>query len=125
FSSHIANFSAHWQREGISFDSIYSGFLASAAQIEIVSQLIDDFSTNNPLILVDPVMGDDGKLYSLYTEQMQEQIKKLVSKADIITPNYTEACFLLGQPFQSTVGRPELLEPWLSELADMGPSRIV
>ena len=125
FSSHIASFSAHWQREGLTFDSIYSGFLASAAQIELVSNLFDDFSANHPLILVDPVMGDNGKLYSLYTEQMQEQIKHLVCKADIITPNYTEACFLLGQVFQPIVKRPELLEPWLRDLADMGPSRIV
>ena len=125
FSSHIASFSAHWQREGLTFDSIYSGFLASAAQIELVSNLFDDFSANHPLILVDPVMGDNGKLYSLYTEQMQEQIKHLVCKADIITPNYTEACFLLGQVFQPIVERPELLEPWLRDLADMGPSRIV
>jgi pyridoxine kinase len=125
FSSHIANFSAHWQREGIVFDSIYSGFLASAAQIEIVSNLFDEFAANHPLVLVDPVMGDNGKLYSLYTAQMQDQIKQLVCNADIITPNYTEACFLLGQEFQSVVDRPELLEPWLSELADMGPSRIV
>lgn len=125
FSSHIASFSAHWQREGISFDSIYSGFLASAAQIEIVLQLIDDFSDNRPLILVDPVMGDYGKLYSVYTAQMQERMKKLVGKADIITPNYTEAGFLLGRPFQATVERPELLEPWLYDLADMGPARIV
>lgn len=125
FSSHIADFSAHWQREGICFDSIYSGFLASATQIEIVSQLIDDFSENRPLILVDPVMGDEGKLYSVYNEQMQERMKVLVGKADIITPNYTEACFLLGRPFQSTVELPALLEPWLCELADMGPARIV
>ena len=125
FSSHIANFSAHWQREGVVFDSIYSGFLASAAQIEIVSNLFDEFAANHPLVLVDPVMGDNGKLYSLYTEQMQNQIKQLVCKADIITPNYTEACFLLGQEFQPVVDRPELLESWLSELADMGPSRVV
>ena len=59
FSSHIASFSAHWQREGLTFDSIYSGFLASAAQIELVSNLFDDFSANHPLILVDPVMGDN------------------------------------------------------------------
>ena len=71
FSSHIADFSAHWRREGVHFDSIYSGFLASAEQIEIVSQLIDDFSGSRPLVLVDPVMGDEGRLYSVYTVQMQ------------------------------------------------------
>jgi pyridoxine kinase len=125
FSSHIPSFSAHWQREGVQFDSIYSGFLASTAQIEIVSQLIDDFSASRPLVLVDPVMGDEGNLYSVYTVQMQEKIKKLVRQADIITPNYTEACFLLGQPYVSLVSRPELLEPWLIKLSELGPQQIV
>lgn len=125
FSSHIPSFSAHWQREGVQFDSIYSGFLASIEQIEIVSQLIDDFSVSRPLVLVDPVMGDEGNLYSVYTVQMQEKIKKLVRQADIITPNYTEACFLLGQPYVSLVSRPELLEPWLVKLSELGPQKIV
>ncbi len=125
FSSHIPSFSAHWQREGVQFDSIYSGFLASIAQIEIVSQLIDDFSASRPLVLVDPVMGDEGKLYSVYTGEMQERIKKLIRKADIITPNYTEAGFLLGLPYQSLVSQAELLEPWLVKLSELGPQRIV
>ena len=125
FSSHIADFSTHWRREGVHFDSIYSGFLASAEQIEIVSQLIDDFSGSRPLVLVDPVMGDEGRLYSVYTAQMQERIKKLVRQADIITPNYTEACFLLGQPYASPVSRPELLEPWLVKLSELGPRQVV
>ncbi len=125
FSSHIPSFSAHWQREGVQFNSIYSGFLASIEQIEIVSQLIDDFSASRPLVLVDPVMGDEGKLYSVYTWEMQEQIKKLIRKADIITPNYTETCFLLGQPYQTPVSQAELLEPWLVKLSELGPQRIV
>ena len=125
FSSHIADFSAHWRREGVQFDSIYSGFLASTEQIEIVSQLICDFSASRPLVLVDPVMGDEGKLYSVYTGQMQEKIKKLVRQADIITPNYTEACFLLDQPYVSPVSRPELLESWLVKLSELGPRQVV
>lgn len=125
FSSHIADFSAHWRREAVQFDSIYSGFLASMEQIEIVSQLIDDFCANRPLVLVDPVMGDEGKLYSVYTGEMQERIKKLIRKADIITPNYTETCFLLGQSYQTPVSHAELLEPWLVKLAEMGPQKIV
>ena len=125
FSSHIADFSAHWRREGVRFDSIYSGFLASVEQIELVSQLISDFSINHPLVLVDPVMGDEGKLYSVYTGQMQERIKKLVRQADIITPNYTEACFLLNQPYQAPVSRPESLESWLVDLSALGPRQVV
>jgi pyridoxine kinase len=97
FAQHIPDFSAHWRREGIEFDAIYSGFLASERQISLVAQFIDDFSTNHPLILVDPVMGDDGHLYSICTDATKAQIRALVQKADIITPNYTEACFLLDE----------------------------
>jgi len=125
FTAHMPDFSAHWRQEGIRFDCIYSGFLASAKQIAVVSQIIEDFSANRPLVLVDPVMGDDGRLYSVYTPKMQEQIKSLIRKADVITPNYTEACFLLDQPYQPLVADAELLKPWFVQLSEMGPPRVV
>jgi pyridoxine kinase len=125
FTAHMPDFAAHWQREGIHFDCIYSGFLASAEQIAVVTQIIEDFSANRPLVLVDPIMGDDGRLYSVYTPQMQEQIKSLIRKADVITPNYTEACFLLNQPYQPLIAAAELLKSWLVQLSEMGPPRVV
>jgi pyridoxine kinase len=125
FTSHIPDFSAHWRREGISFDCIYSGFLASERQIEVVSEFIDDFSANRPLVLVDPVMGDDGKLYSIYDGKMQEKIKTLVRQADIITPNYTEACFLLGESWLPVVPETASIQPWMEKLSIMGPPQVV
>ena len=125
FTSHIPDFSAHWQREGIGFDCIYSGFLASEEQIGIVSRFIEDFSSRRPLVLVDPVMGDDGKLYSFFTNTMKEKIKALVQKADVITPNYTEAGFLLGEPWESLVADAGALQSWLVRLSEMGPPRVV
>jgi len=125
FTGYIPDFSAHWQREGIVFDCIYSGFLASAEQIGVVSKFIDDFSSRRPLVLVDPVMGDDGKLYSFFTDTMKESIKSLVQKADVITPNYTEACFLLGETWQSLVADADALQSWLVRLSEMGPPRVV
>lgn len=90
--------SAHWHEIGVDFDSIYSGFLGSYTQIDTVLRFIDAFGQKkdgrSPLILVDPVMGDDGKLYSTYTDALVEGMKKLCRKADIITPNITEACLL-------------------------------
>ena len=103
FTGYMPAFFHHWKKEGIAFNGIYSGFLASEEQIDIVQQFIDEFSPNQPLVVVDPVMGDEGKLYSIYTPQMQEQMKRLVRKADIITPNYTEACFLLGKTYQDVI----------------------
>lgn len=125
FSRQMPGFSAHWQREKIRFDCIYSGFLASEEQIGLVMKFIDDFSTNRPLVLVDPVMGDEGKLYSICTAAMIEQIKALIQKADVITPNFTEACFLLGQPWQPFVSRIETVKPWLARLSEMGPPQVV
>ena len=125
FTDHILAFAAHWKREGLSFDCIYSGFLASERQIDVVSAFIDEFSENRPLILVDPVMGDEGQLYSVYTPVMQEQMKTLVRKADILTPNYTEACFLLGETYQATIPARAPMRNWLVRLADFGPSMVV
>ena len=86
----IAPFAAHWRREAVEFDAIYSGFLASEQQVGLIARFIDDFSANRPLVLVDPVMGDDGQLYSICTAAMKEQILSLVQKAGIITPTKVE-----------------------------------
>ena len=78
---------------GLRFDGIYSGFLASVEQIDIVSSIIDKYAT---LTLVDPVMGDDGKLYQTITEDHAAAMIRLARKADIITPNFTEASIIAG-----------------------------
>ena len=124
-TEYIYKFSKHWQSEGINFNCIYSGFLASEDQISVVEKFIEDFSSDHPLVLIDPVMGDEGKLYSVYNEKMQEAMKGLIAKADVITPNYTEACFLLGKEYTDTVDNLSELEPWLMELADFGPDKVV
>ncbi len=125
FTGRMVEFYQHWQKEGIEFDCIYSGFVASKEQMAVVQSFITAFSANRPLVLVDPVMGDEGKLYSTYTPQMQEAMKGLVAKADVITPNYTEACFLLGEPYQEAAQQPNMMEPWLERLAEMGPEKVV
>ncbi|MBQ7292956.1 MAG: pyridoxamine kinase [Clostridia bacterium] len=101
-SSEMDEISRHFSELDLKFDAIYSGFLGSEAQIERVSGFIDRFADKNAPILVDPVMGDDGALYSTYTKELGEGMRHLVSKADIITPNYTEACFLTDTPYRPT-----------------------
>ena len=85
----------HFEVLDVKFDAIYSGFLGSARQIHIVEDIIDKFGGDGP-VLVDPVMGDDGKLYSTYTDELVRGMAQLCRKADIITPNLTEAHFLTG-----------------------------
>ena len=89
----------HLQEVGVKADAVYTGFLGSEKQISTVSAIIDRFGS---FVLVDPVMGDDGKLYSTYNKEMVEGIKELCKKADVITPNVTEACFLTGVAFEDT-----------------------
>ena len=91
---------AEWKKLGLQFDGICSGFLGSKEQIRIVQQFFQDFKTEENCIIVDPVMGDYGKTYSTYTQQMCEEMKKLVGYADILTPNVTEACILTDTPYR-------------------------
>lgn len=85
----------HLEQVGVRFDAIYSGFLGSARQIRVVQDIIRRFGGRGP-VLVDPVMGDDGKLYSTYTDELVRGMAELCRSADIITPNLTEAHFLTG-----------------------------
>lgn len=89
----------HWKSLNIDFQAIYTGFLGSARQIEIVIRFINEFRKENTVVVVDPVMGEDGELYSTYNEELCEGMKMLASLADVITPNLTEAALLLGMPY--------------------------
>jgi len=91
----------HYRSMNIRFDAIYTGFLGSAAQIDTVTFAIDTFGDNIP-VLVDPVMGDDGKVYQTYTHEMCSRMRELCHKADILTPNMTEAYLLCGEEYVDT-----------------------
>lgn len=116
----------HWKSLGLKFDCIYSGFLSNEMQIDEVLNFFDAFGkTEETLIVVDPVMGDHGILYKTYNEVMQKKMKQLVERADVITPNWTEASFLLGRPY-STEPLTELeVKQMIKELSDMGPKKVV
>lgn len=113
-----------WKKLELQFDGITSGFLGSKKQIEIVTQFFKDFKTKENIIIVDPVMGDYGKIYATYTKEMCEEMKKLVQYADIITPNITELCILTDTPYQEKWKISEL-EKMTEELAEKGPEKIV
>lgn len=87
---------AHWASLSIRFQGIYSGFLGSARQIDIVEEFIRHFRGEDTVVIVDPVMGDDGKIYQTYTPEMCAGMVRLAEAADVITPNLTEASLLLG-----------------------------
>lgn len=90
----------HWLKEGISFDAIYTGYLGSTKQIQYVSDIFDSLKREDAKIIVDPAMADNGKLYWGFDEEYVKGMAYLCSKADIILPNITEACFLTGTEYR-------------------------
>lgn len=91
---------AHWKSLGLRFQAVYSGFLGSERQIGIVEDFIRDFREADTVVVVDPVMGDHGKVYQTYTPAMCAGMARLAERADVITPNLTEAALLLGLPYE-------------------------
>ncbi|MFZ5353682.1 MAG: pyridoxamine kinase [Bacillota bacterium] len=122
----ILPYAEHWRSLELEFDYIYSGFLGSDKQIDIVAAIADTFtSKGNPIVVVDPVMGDNGRLYKTYTSEMQIKMKQLIRKANIITPNPTEMYYLLDEPFSEGPVDCKHMKALLKRLSDMGPEKVV
>ena len=101
---------AEWKRLEVEFDAIYTGYLGSPRQIQIVSDFIRDFRRKDSLTVIDPVLGDNGKLYSNFNESMVVEMQHLVTHADVITPNLTELFYLLDRPYKESNTDQELKE---------------
>lgn len=104
----------------LDFDAISTGFLGSEQQVDIVLDFIRHFKTDRNFVIVDPVMGDYGKLYRTYTKEMCEKMKELVHYADIITPNLTELCTLIDAPYPENGASIEELKEMCGKLAERG-----
>lgn len=109
----------------MTFDAISTGFLGSLEQVEIVIDFIKHFRSKDNFVLVDPVMGDYGRLYATYTPEMCEKMKELVNYADVLTPNLTELCTLLDREYPKETVTIDQLKDMCSELAAKGPKHIV
>jgi len=114
----------HWKKLNIVFDAIYSGFLGSYKQIRIVQGMINTFSNESQFVVIDPVLGDNGKMYGPINKEMVSEMKSLIQKANIITPNLTEASLLLGKTFRPDIGEDDI-KKWMLKLSDMGPEIVV
>lgn len=95
----IPEISEHWKAEKIGFDGIYTGYLGSFRQIDLVEKIFEDFNHPGMLRFVDPAMADNGKLYPGFDEAFARKMGELCGKADIIVPNFTEAAFMLGEEY--------------------------
>ncbi len=114
------NFLAHWRQLNLSFDAIYSGFLGSPEQMEVVEDTIKYCKRRHGIAVVDPVLGDNGKLDPTMTPEMVARMRYLVSHADCITPNHSETCWLLDIPYTPIISIAEARER-LVRLTEMGP----
>ncbi|WP_177503693.1 pyridoxamine kinase [Anaerosinus sp.] len=121
----IAPIAYHWQSLNLHFDAIYTGFLGSFEQIDIVSKVFDQLRAKDTLIIADPAMADNGELYKIFPKTFPQEMKKLCAKADVIVPNMTEAALMLGEEYQAGPYTKEYIEGLLKRLSDMGPSQIV
>ena len=115
---------AHWLQEGIRFDAIYTGYLGSTRQIDMVADIMDTLLVPGGKIIVDPAMADHGKLYSGFDGAYVEAMKSLCAKADVLLPNLTEACLLTDTPYQECYDE-AFLSPILEKLRKMGAKCVV
>lgn len=114
-----------WKKENFQFDSIYTGYLGSLEQMDHISTLIHTFKTENTLVFMDPVLGDHGELYTGFDLNFAREMAKLCSKADIITPNLTEACLLLNRPYPDKTCSKEYIKELLVDLSQLGANTVI
>lgn len=114
-----------WAKLGLRFNGILTGFLGSAGQIETVRRFIEDFRDDTTKVVIDPVMGDNGKPYPTYTADLCERMKELVCHADILTPNLTEACLLTDTPYAPERFRAADYRTLAQKLLDTGAEKVV
>ena len=110
-SDQLVPITDHWKQEGITFDAIYTGYLGTEEEIDTVIRIIEEFRNENTLVIVDPAMGDNGKLYPAFNEYYAKKNADLCAVADIIDPNITEASFMTGLPY-----REEYSEDYVREM---------
>lgn len=131
YTDKMEHFRREWKKMGQRFDGIYTGFVASEAQIQNIFEFIDTFNQPGTFLLVDPVMGDDGIKYDTFTPKLLEEMKRLAKRADIITPNLTEICLLTGADYEEIkeISDYKVLKERIQELAwsfmEDGPAHVI
>ncbi len=114
----------HWKKENIGFDALYTGYLGSSRQVEICLDIAENLLRKGARFIVDPAMADNGKLYPGFDMAFVESMKKLVSKADIVVPNITEACFLTGLEYKTEYDK-KYIKSLVTALKKLGAKSVV
>lgn len=124
FTDEMKKVSNHWLSLNRKFDAIYTGFLGSSEQVEVVKEIVKTFKDNN-IIIVDPAMADNGELYKLFDNNFPNEMKKLCLAGDVILPNITEACLLTGIEYKQNNHTDEYIEKLIKGLVNEGMKNIV
>ena len=125
YTKHFTEYADEWKKLHLQFQGIETGFLGSTEQARLVRHFIRDFRRDDTIVLVDPVMGDNGHIYPSYDEEHCNAIRKLVRMATIITPNLTEACILTNTPYHDAPWSETEFQQLLDKLSALGPKKIV
>ena len=123
-SDDIPAISAHWQKEGIDFDAIYTGYLGSLKQIDMVKDLFKNHTRKGGIKVVDPAMADNGNLYYGFDQEYANAMATLCKEADIVLPNITEACFMTGVEYKESYDK-EYIDTILAALENAGMKDII
>ncbi len=115
----------HWCSQGLRFDGIYTGYLGSPHQPDILLKIFNDLSSNGTRIFVDPVLGDNGRMYSGITDELVCGLRRMVSASDLVMPNITEACLLLGIDYREPPHDKKFIEMLIYGLKDLGCNQVV
>lgn len=123
-SNDLPEIAKHWKQEKFDFDGIYTGYLGSVEQIDMLKEFFREFKTDNNFIFIDPVMADNGKLYTGFDQEFALEMKGLCKMADVIVPNLTEASYMLEKEYKENYTEEEIKE-LLIELSELGPKQTI
>ena len=124
FSEELNKIIFHWEKEKLNFNAIYTGYLLNNNQINIIKEIFNKFNASNPLKIIDPVMGDYGKLYPCFDINFVKAMKSLCLYADIIIPNLTEACYLTDYEYKEAYNE-EYISTLINKLKEFGVKIII
>ncbi|MDR2357435.1 MAG: pyridoxamine kinase [Oscillospiraceae bacterium] len=116
---------SHWRDLSLRFDALYTGYLGSPEQLNVVSEIFDVLGGGGALVVVDPVMADNGSMYPSFPPDFPSGMRRLCSKADVVVPNMTEALMLLDEPYTDGPYTAEFIDGVTARLLDLGPRRVV
>ena len=125
YTDKMQDYIDNWKKLGLRFQGILTGYLCDIRQIDIVRKFIKEFRDQSTIVVVDPVMGDNGSVYSGYSSKVCQGITELVKSADIVMPNLTEACLITSRDYKEVVINHKLVEEMAKEISEMGPEKVV